>query len=124
MLRIINKPSHRGWRSDIKSMSAPWQKFLVRQKTSKEANFAMPIQNKVSNVEVTSYQPVSIIYHVCVPAGQSAKIKNNGPKKCHLTLPGEKVPNTLQPGAEMVVPAGTNILGCETTDANIEVLPA
>lgn len=96
----------------------------MRQKTFKEANLAMPIQNKASNVEVSSYQPVNIIYHVCVPAGQKAKIKNNGPEKCFLTLPGEKVPNTLQPGAEMVVPAGTNILGCETSGTQIEVLSA
>ncbi|MGK7903650.1 MAG: hypothetical protein AB4352_20035 [Hormoscilla sp.] len=84
----------------------------------------MAIQNQANYVEVSSYQPVSIIYHVCVPDGQTAKIKNNGPEKCCLTLPGEKVPNTIQPGDEMVVPAGTNILGCETTDTDIEVLPA
>ena len=84
----------------------------------------MPIQNKANYVEVSSYQPVSIIYHVCVPAGQTAKIKNNGPEKCFLTLPGEKVPNTIQPGDEMVVPAGTNILGCETENTQIEVTAA
>ena len=83
----------------------------------------MPIDNQNGSVEVTSYQPVVVVHHVCVPPGQTAKIKNNGPEKCYLTLAGEKEPNSIPAGGEMEIPGGTNILGCESEGTQIEVLP-